>query len=295
MKEDTAPLKFHVAAPLPRLCRRIERYVPVLRYGVGEVHLHSFTIALTPAGERVNPHQHGYYEGIWVLRGRGERVGGTGGPLRPGAWELHLPYLRHGWTAVTDVWRLGVWFDVVPELSLRDGQSVRGRRGVMEQLDALLREVQSHSGGRRERIAARVLLLLAPLLDLLEWPDQETGGAGSPAPVNRVSRLVDRLFADNLAEPLSLRDVARQMNMSVPTLTRYVREETGESVMGRLRKLRMKRAAQLLEKEDASVKEIACRVGIPEPSYFCRCFRRYFGASPQGWREKCARDEAHSS
>jgi AraC-like DNA-binding protein len=50
--------------------------------------------------------------------------------------------------------------------------------------------------------------------------------------------------------------------------------------MTRLLELRMGRAAELLREGRLSVKQIAAAVGIPEPSYFCRCFRKAYGCTP---------------
>ncbi|MCA1807889.1 MAG: helix-turn-helix transcriptional regulator [Kiritimatiellia bacterium] len=192
-----------------------------------------------------------------------------------------MPKERHGWMAQENVLRLGIWFDVMPAAALRADAGRRMRYLVREPLEALLQEAQSQAGGRRERMTARVLLLLSPLLELLQWPEIDAQSEEASEPDNRITRLVDRFFEDNMTEPLALRDVAQQMNMSMPTLTRQVRAETGKSVMHRLHEMRMKRAATLLTNSESSVKEVAARVGIPEPSYFCRCFRRYFGRSPR--------------
>ncbi|MBF0244254.1 MAG: helix-turn-helix transcriptional regulator [Planctomycetes bacterium] len=70
------------------------------------------------------------------------------------------------------------------------------------------------------------------------------------------------------------------MSVSVPTLTRRFRSETGVSVMERLQDLRMRRAVELLMEGRLSIKQVGASVGIREGSYFCRCFRQAFGCSP---------------
>jgi len=92
---------------------------------------------------------------------------------------------------------------------------------------------------------------------------------------------VEQFLTDNLTEPLALNDVAAQLNISVPTLTRRFRAAADCSVMDRLHSLRINRAADLLRQGELSVKQVAAAVGIPEPSYFCRCFRHAFGTSPR--------------
>ena len=42
----------------------------------------------------------------------------------------------------------------------------------------------------------------------------------------------------------------------------------------------MKRADRLLETTDKSVSEIAYEVGFSSPSYFTKCYREFFGRTP---------------
>ncbi len=48
--------------------------------------------------------------------------------------------------------------------------------------------------------------------------------------------------------------------------------------------LRVRRAQHLLRRTTLSVKEIAFRVGVRDPLYFSRLFRKVVGQSPRAWR-----------
>jgi DNA-binding response OmpR family regulator len=72
----------------------------------------------------------------------------------------------------------------------------------------------------------------------------------------------------------------RAIGMSRSTLNRKLRALTGLSTNVFIRTLRLKRAAQLLEKKSATIVEIAYEVGFNNPSYFAECFRQQFGRSP---------------
>lgn len=48
----------------------------------------------------------------------------------------------------------------------------------------------------------------------------------------------------------------------------------------------MKRAAQLLEKSQLNVSEVAFRVGYNDPKYFRKHFRNEFGILPSRYAEK---------
>jgi methylphosphotriester-DNA--protein-cysteine methyltransferase len=68
--------------------------------------------------------------------------------------------------------------------------------------------------------------------------------------------------------------------ISERTLLAKMRTGQGLSPKIFIRKLRMKHAKQLLAQQTMSITEVATTVGIPDVSYFGKCFRREFGVSP---------------
>jgi AraC-like DNA-binding protein len=55
---------------------------------------------------------------------------------------------------------------------------------------------------------------------------------------------------------------------------------TGQTVHEFIKKVRLKRAVQLLEKRKMKITEIAYSVGFSDLNYFSRCFRKEFGVAP---------------
>ena len=53
-----------------------------------------------------------------------------------------------------------------------------------------------------------------------------------------------------------------------------------------VRILRMKKAAELLLTTDLNIAEIGFQVGINDPFYFSRCFKKSFGKSPLQYRKQ---------
>lgn len=92
-------------------------------------------------------------------------------------------------------------------------------------------------------------------------------------------------------EPLSLRDVAESAGVTPGYLTTLVRRRTGHTVVDWITERRMVQARQLLTETDLPVSEIARRVGLPDPGYFARVFRRSNGVTPRGWRRDAARTD----
>jgi len=263
------------------LCRRVHGAVPGLTYAGHRLQILGVRWSREPAGSAIAPHQHSYYEALVILAGAGSETVGRCQALQPGLLQLHAPGTRHGWTAPdAPLLRFAVWFRLDTEVPLRS----RPRWPVDERMPAQVGELLAEAGrpapGARERLQARLLLILSPFLDLLLWPrEDELLEAGAS-----LAEAVDLFLQDNIDRPLTLQDLAVMANLSVPTLTRRYRQETGTSIIARYQQLRLDRAGELLRDSELTVREIAARVGYRDPSYFCRRFRGHTGKSPAAYR-----------
>lgn len=77
--------------------------------------------------------------------------------------------------------------------------------------------------------------------------------------------------------------------MSQSALYRKVKSLTGVSIQIFIRKIRIKRSAQLLLSEDMTVSEIAFALEFADLKYFRKCFKEQFGMTPSEYKV------AHSS
>lgn len=75
-------------------------------------------------------------------------------------------------------------------------------------------------------------------------------------------------------------DFARDMNMSRSNLHLKLKAITGESTIEFIRKIRFKKACELLEDGRYTVAEVSTMVGFNTPSYFATSFKKYFGYLP---------------
>ena len=105
----------------------------------------------------------------------------------------------------------------------------------------------------------------------------------------------DKDFADKLAEILereisnaqfSVDEFATMMNFGRTVFYRKVRGVTGYSPNEYIRIMRMKKAAELLKKGKYTVAEVSYQVGINDPFYFSKCFKRQFGVSPSAFTKQ---------
>jgi AraC-like DNA-binding protein len=105
----------------------------------------------------------------------------------------------------------------------------------------------------------------------------------------RAARLREILAAiqGGFAEPdFAVRGVARKVGVS-PRYVNDLLHETGVSLAERVLELRLQKARTMLadpRHDRLKIVEIAYGCGFNEVSYFNRCFRRRFGASPRQYR-----------
>jgi len=213
-----------------------------------------------------------------------------------GFGERELPGIS-GWTVMFDADLLGVapaasplaW-GTHPLLSPFVGGRKPGiarlfvaaeaRPDWVARITALETELRERRGGHHAAAAAHLTLLL---VDVARLGD---GGVVTDLQLNRepllgeVFAVIERRFAG----PLSLRDVAREVGISAGHLTTRVRERTGRTVLEWITERRLVEARRLLATTDIPVATVAAAVGIADPGYFARIFRRAHGVSPAAWR-----------
>jgi len=95
----------------------------------------------------------------------------------------------------------------------------------------------------------------------------------------RVERVV-ALLRQHLVEPLSLEEIGRQAGCSPFHLSRTFSAEMGTTIPQYLRRLRMERAAELIQSGKYNVTEAAMEVGYSSLSHFSQSFCQEMGCCP---------------
>ncbi len=88
------------------------------------------------------------------------------------------------------------------------------------------------------------------------------------------------------AKQLSVESLAEDMGMSRVQLYRKISGLTDISVNELIRKLRLQRAAQLLQQNWGPVSQVAYEVGFSNLSYFSKVFKEEFGVLPSEYLVK---------
>jgi DNA-binding response OmpR family regulator len=98
--------------------------------------------------------------------------------------------------------------------------------------------------------------------------------------LQRAMKIVEKHLSDT---DFDVKIFAKEMHISRQHLNRKLQVLTECSPGDFIRTMRLKRAAQLLEKQSATVTEIAYQVGFSNPAYFAECFRELFGRNPSAY------------
>ena len=90
----------------------------------------------------------------------------------------------------------------------------------------------------------------------------------------------------SLGADLPIAEYARLSHLSESRFTHLFHEVMGKSPVGYLTEIRVQRAKELLRDTSLPVLEIAASVGIKNPYYFSRFFKKQTGLSPTDYRKE---------
>ncbi len=231
---------------------------------------------------------------IYTVSGKG-RFGYPGGELiaEPGDWVLLRPGTLH---------------DYGVESSLKDWDLLWAHFQARTHWLPLLRWPAAHQGLMRLQIAdaavatravdrffqahqlaigaqpSRDMLAMNALEEVLLWCDQ-SNSLGPRAIDPRVQSAMNYLV-QNLHEKLTLNSAADFVGLSVSRFSHLFKAETGRTPQQFLESQRLDRAAQLLQRTNFSIKQIAMAVGFDSPFYFSLRFKAKLKASPKAYRDR---------
>jgi DNA-binding response OmpR family regulator len=95
--------------------------------------------------------------------------------------------------------------------------------------------------------------------------------------LNRTIEIIENNMGDGDFDVASLRE---EVGLSHMQLFRKLKALTDQAPGDFIRTIRLKRAAQLMQKKFGNIAEITYEVGFNNLSYFAKCFRDMFGMSP---------------
>lgn len=92
-----------------------------------------------------------------------------------------------------------------------------------------------------------------------------------------------KFIKENCSKDISLSDVADTVYLNPVYFSRMFKDKTGENFSAYLFRVRMKTAAELLERGVSSVNRVARAAGYKNTKYFSRLFKKYSGCAPRDY------------
>ncbi|WP_093620984.1 GlxA family transcriptional regulator [Actinoplanes philippinensis] len=185
------------------------------------------------------------------------------------------------WLAAAELAARFPEIDVDPDVLYVDNGQFLTSAGAAAGLDLCLYLIRRDHGSAVAADAARLSVM----------PLEREGGqaqfiipAAPPTPRGAGLEPLLQWMQDNTDVDLTLSDLATRSGMSVRTLNRRFREQTGTTPLQWLLRARVRRAQHLLEATDQPVETIAAQVGFGSPTAFRDRFKRIVGTSPHGYR-----------
>ena len=164
-----------------------------------------------------------------------------------------------------------------PETSakmLAPGAFLVKNRRIESMLGVLVEEIADESAGYTRAAEA---ICESIVIETLRRAPRESSSPGVRDP--RVQAAIARMRAE-LADPLTVDDLAKTAKMSRFHFSRLFRDEAGEAPYQYLSKLRVAHAAELLRGRHGSVTEAAIASGFTDFSRFASTFRKHTGKLP---------------
>ncbi len=140
--------------------------------------------------------------------------------------------------------------------------------------------------GRRSLVALRLQEVLTMLCREFSCSCVNPSSTRTLALVRDIRQYLERNYSD----PITSQDVSRTFHVNYDYANRQFKKHTGHSIHIHLMRLRINYAQEML-KSGASVSEAGAAVGINDPAYFSRLFKRITRCTPSEYAQQTDRGE----
>jgi AraC-like DNA-binding protein len=238
----------------------------------------------------------GYAGQTTELRIDGRTLGPFPRPAR--SWHVFAPgvaYRHHDQAQPAAIENLWFYFELGrpwPLLAERPFTVIVDEEERLSPIIHAMRGLQ-HRGepGHQLALHARGLLVLGEI----QLASQRGGDGGIERPwriggrrrgAESLLHLVERETLRELRSPPTVAALAERLRMSPSSLSHRFRAETGETVMARVRWLRIREARRLLVEPGATLKDVARRLGFSSAFHLSTQFRRLTGVTPSEYMRR---------
>lgn len=261
--------------------------------------------------DEANYHCHDFMEIAFILAGQGQyRINGCFYPvsqgdvvlLNPGDYHQSLvtapanPCLEF-YAAFTNFQFKNMeenhfTFDGVQYVLPTDGEI---RQNLFKLCTSMSKECASGEPGSYFMLRAYLTQFILLILRGQMGTKQKTASGCSFDSTNRTYVVEQMLnyFEDHYDEKISLDKIARNMYLSPFYISKIFKNETGDTPINHLIKIRLEKARDLLETGEApSIQKAASFVGYEDVYHFSKLFKKHYGISPSQIKNNTAKKES---
>lgn len=173
--------------------------------------------------------------------------------------------------------------------------NTEAKQEVNKKCYEMLAENEAGQIGKYFMLKAHLMqILLIIMREIVEAPKIKQSGCNFET-YNKsyaVKRIINYL-SENYEQKISLDQIAHNMYLSPVYISKIFKEETGESPINYLIKIRLEKAKEILKNDkNGDIKNIANEVGYEDVYHFSKLFKKYYGISPLHYRRKLLEQEA---
>jgi AraC-like DNA-binding protein len=110
------------------------------------------------------------------------------------------------------------------------------------------------------------------------------------APRNDVEKAKSYIL-DNIADAITVKDVADHVGLSAEYFTKLFKKETGQSIKEYITLMKVEAAKNMLAHSNISVGMVALELGYSNFSHFSQVFRKYENVTPSEYRSRIAEEK----
>ena len=233
-----------------------------------------------------------YYQWFYCVKGQGELIIDTQKTIvSENQGFLIYPDKNHVYRGLTDDWTLHIFAfegslcqEILSKLQMKES-------GTFSFTDSHIFEkhIQILLSLYGDRIANRSLAFSKEcygfLLDISQCITH-THGLSYIQDNDLILKIVTYMES-NYHSPISLDQLAGIVNLSKDYMCVLFKKATGQTIMNCLNEIRLGHARHFLcQYPNKRIKDIAALCGFESPSYFGKCFKDYFGMTPEQSRKK---------
>lgn len=234
-----------------------------------------------------------FYQWIYCIDGQGEVIiKGRKTILSPGKLVLIFPNEEHSYHAITEEWHVHIigfsgncCAEVLQTFKMYESGIYHSNdeelfgRYLSQMLDVYnARDEAGHID--MKKVSTLCYDFLLELSFAVEYVSSTIA-----VTENVAIREIINYMEEHYREPITLDDLARQVNLSRSYVSEIFKKEIQTTVIQYLTMIRLSRArVMLIEHPEMKIREVASKCGFENPSYFGEVFKKETGMTPVEYR-----------